>query len=206
MARRLVRPFSCYGSISSKRSTSTSPRSVIFRCGMTGSGRNESCSRGPASGQPIARTACLRVATAGRTISADPPLIRPAIGKGARCHLPVADRDKAAAELDHAVDRQCHVLVGSGEEAVTGCITIDMNGAQKSSCKMVDCLGETPPLEPDNATVTKKRSNSRHRAASVSQELLEEVAKPRWIAAAIAPAAVCHSGSLCLMTLNVLLG
>ena len=27
---------------------------------------------------------------------------------------------------------------GSGEEAVTGCITVDMNGAQKSSCKMVD--------------------------------------------------------------------
>src|SRR6516165_9458884 len=49
-------------------------------------------------------------------------------------------------------------------------------------------------------------SNSRHRAASVSQELLEEVAKPRWIAAAIAPAAGCHSGSLCLMALNVLLG
>jgi hypothetical protein len=48
--------------------------------------------------------------------------------------------------------------------------------------------------------------NSRHRVASVSQELLEEVAKPRWIADAIAPAAVCHSGSLCLMALNVLLG
>src|SRR6266581_855608 len=46
----------------------------------------------------------------------------------------------------------------------------------------------------------------RHRVASVSQELLEEVAKPRWIAAAIVPAAVCHSGSLCLMALNVLLG
>jgi len=77
---------------------------------------------------------------------------------------------------------------------------------QDAAGKMVDWLGETPPLEPDNATVTKKRSNSRHRAASVSQELLEEVAKPRWIAAAIAPAAVCHSGSLCLMASNVLLG
>ena len=44
---------------------------------------------------------------------------------------------------------------GSGEEAVTGCITVDMDGAQKSSCKMVDWLGETPPLEPDTATVTK---------------------------------------------------
>ena len=76
---------------------------------------------------------------------------------------------------------------------------------QKSSCKMVDWLGETPPPEPDNATVARKQSNS-HRVASVSQELLEEVAKPRWIAAAIAPAAVCHSGSLCLMALNVLLG
>ena len=67
-------------------------------------------------------------------------------------------------------------------------------------------LAETPPLEPDNATVARKQSNSRQRVASVSQELLEEVAKPRWIAAAIAPTAVCHSGSLCLMALNVLLG
>ena len=68
---------------------------------------------------------------------------------------------------------------------------------------MVDWLGETPPPEPDDATVARKQSDSRHRVASVSQELLEEVAKPRWIAAAIAPAAVCHSGSLCLMALNV---
>ena len=61
------------------------------------------------------------------------------------------------------------------------------------------------PLSP-TMRVARKQSNSRHRVASVSQELLEEVAKPRWIAAAIAPAAVCHSGSLCLMALNVLLG
>ena len=69
----------------------------LDRYGITGSGRNESCSRGPASGQPIARTACLRVATAGRTISADPPFIRPAIGKGSSAvTCPVQDRDKAA--------------------------------------------------------------------------------------------------------------
>ena len=46
----------------------------------------------------------------------------------------------------------------------------------------MDCLGETPPLEPDNATVARKQSSSRHRVASVSQEILEEVAKPRWTA------------------------
>src|SRR6516162_9348338 len=53
---------------------------------------------------------------------------------------------------------------------------------------------------------SKKTTNTRHRVASVSQELSKEVAKPRWIAAAIAPAAVCHSGSPCLMALNVLSG
>jgi hypothetical protein len=89
---------------------------------MTGSGRNESCSKGPASGQPIARTAALRVATAGRTTSADAPLIRPAIGKGELgCNLPAAGRDKAAAEPDQTVDRKRHVLVvcADGADIVT---------------------------------------------------------------------------------------
>jgi hypothetical protein len=36
----------------------------------------------------------------------------------------------------------------------------------------------------------------------LARSFLKEVAKPCWIAAAIAPAAACHSGSLCLMALN----
>src|SRR5271168_3251628 len=42
-----------YPGTSSKRSTSTSPKSVIFRWGMTGRGRNARCRKGSGSRHPI---------------------------------------------------------------------------------------------------------------------------------------------------------
>ncbi len=67
---------------SSKRSTSTSPWSVIFRCGITESPRKESVRNGVAPVQPSACAASLHARLCSTTIASGASESSPAIGSG----------------------------------------------------------------------------------------------------------------------------
>ena len=97
---------------SSKRSTSTSPRSVIFRCGITDSARKDSVRNGVAPDQPSRSRRLVAGAALGdhvveRRIGEQPRDGERALGE----HLAAADRDDASAELGEAGDRERHVVV-----------------------------------------------------------------------------------------------
>src|SRR6266511_1450155 len=71
-----------FSGTSSKRSTSTSPRSVIFRLGITDSPRNESVRKGVAPDQPSARAASLQARLCSITSASGASASNPATGSG----------------------------------------------------------------------------------------------------------------------------
>ena len=102
---------------SSKRSTSTSPRSVIFRCGMTESARNASVRNGVAPVQP--RLVCRLVAGAAlrddlgeRRIREQPGDRQRALGENAQS----VDGDDPASELGESLDGERHVPIGHADD------------------------------------------------------------------------------------------
>ena len=102
---------------SSKRSTSTSPRSVIFSDGITESPRNESVRNGVAPVQPSSRAASLQARLWAMTSSS--ARVREQPGDRERAlgeHALVLHRDDAAADLREPLDREGHVLVGRAHD------------------------------------------------------------------------------------------
>ena len=79
---RVAEDHSTSSGTSSKRSTSTSPRSVSFRDGITDSARNARCWNGASSSQPSSRAAAITACDASSTSASGASESRPATGSG----------------------------------------------------------------------------------------------------------------------------
>ena len=108
----------------SNRSPSTSPRSVILRCGMTERPRNESVRNGVAPLQPSPRAASLHARLCAITSASGAADRSPAIGSGHSASMrPILDRDDPAPDLGEPLDGERHVRVRhSDDDEVVGVV------------------------------------------------------------------------------------
>ena len=103
---------------------------MIFRCGITGSGRKATCRNGsgrvtPSAFAPRRRSGC----SASRDRLEGRSLIRPAIGSASSARTaPSDDDDEAALERDEAVDRRRHVGVVGADDADVVAVMADRGG------------------------------------------------------------------------------
>ena len=116
-------------SISAKRSTSKRPRSVIFRCGITGSGRKATCRNGSGSVQPsVLRGAPERdqlLPHGLERLEAHQPRHRQ---RQLGANLAARDDHEAALHRDDAVHRRRHVGIVDADDGDVVAVMPDRRG------------------------------------------------------------------------------